>query len=133
MGQFGLRVKSVTGVKLVIWGILAIVLANCTSKDCCGSPQEERNANQERGTMIIRAIERYEREQGDAPERLDILIPQYLSAIPLTAADNDFVYQPGDMYDEWTLTFEVTSNDTGCTYISHFEYWDCWPPNAGDH
>lgn len=86
------------------------------------------------GNKIITGIKQYEQKYGVPPETLNSLVPEFLSEIPQTVSGNSFVYTPKDKsaYDDWTLTFDVASNDTGCTYISHLENWDCWPPGAGD-
>ena len=99
----------------------------------CTSPQEEHESNMTRGNSLVSAIEAYEQQYGQPPTTLHALVPEFLPVIPLTVFGKEFEYEPNDRfsYNRWSLTFHVESNNTGCTYISYFGRWDCWPPNAG--
>jgi len=115
-------------LKIFLYTLAVFVLVGCTSS------HEERKGNMEEGERIVAAIKQYEKKYGTHPTTLNALAPEFLSDVPHTFSGKDFEYDPEDLlaYSKWSLTFDMASDDSGCTYISHFESWDCWPPNAGD-
>jgi hypothetical protein len=60
-----------------------------------------------------------------------LLVPDYLSAIPLTETGRPFFYRlfggTGPMAPEvYWLAFKVESKDhVTCTYMRRLDYWDC--------
>lgn len=99
----------------------------------CTSPRKERDSNFTQGNKIVAAISAFQKKYDSPPAALGALVPEYLSTIPNTYSGADFIYAPfdEDTYGEWSLTFDVSSDGSGCTYISHFQFWDCWPSMAG--
>lgn len=69
----------------------------------------------ERSSTILKAIRKYEREVGHAPEDLGKLIPDYLEPIPSTGigAYPELLYSQGhpdrDHGNPWTLTIKLPS------------------------
>lgn len=62
-----------------------------------------------RGTLITKAIQQFEEQNGIAPESLDQLVPKYLTQIPPTgiAADPNFQYHrfgSGEREPRWELS-----------------------------
>jgi hypothetical protein len=104
--------------KLILLGCLLVLsLSSCLSKD------DEIKVNQERGNKIVQAINDYQREQGQFPKQLDLLVPNYLSEIPKTISGYDFEYGLDDL-DGYYLGFDIQRGN-GCGYAPRFQVWDC--------
>jgi hypothetical protein len=95
--------------------------------------RSEESINKVQGNELISAIKTYEMNYGFPPTELKNLIPDYVDSIPSTYSGKPFEYHPDDnfAYSEWSLTFQ-NRDRSGCSYISHFDFWDCWPTMAGD-
>ncbi len=86
---------------------------------------DEISGNMERARPIIQALERYEQDHGGFPQRLDLLVPAYLSDIPHTITHQNFTYRPSQ-YEGYYLVFDVVSTQhLGCRYIQRLKDWDC--------
>ncbi len=91
----------------------------------CLSPDEEIRINQERGNKIVKVLEDYNRDYGQFPENLELLVPAYLSEIPRTVTNNEFIYGVGGL-DGYYFGFDVTTRPTlGCGYSYRREKWEC--------
>jgi len=96
------------------------------------SPQDpEINDGIERGNLLIVAIETYHSAEGHYPSTLSILVPDYISAIPLTVTEQPFMYRLFDdssplAQEVYWLAFKVLRRaHTACTYFRRLDYWDC--------
>lgn len=106
--------------KLTIFCYLLVLTTSA-----CTTPSDEIRANQERASEIIKAINSYEQEHGQFPVQLDVLVPTYLSQMPKTITDHDFIYSRHNL-DGYYLSFYVKSKQNlGCSYIYRLENWDC--------
>lgn len=79
---------------------------------------------------IIKALERYRNEKGEYPEKLEELVPQYLTQIPKDKSKRpffkycDFYYCKSERIDNYfTLTFPLPSWML-CTYDSATKKWE---------
>lgn len=78
---------------------------------------------------VMRAIERYNREQGTPPQSLSVLVPKYIQQLPDAgpAAKNGWRYETGDRYEEggWALSIRVRDEYSpnimgfGDTFVFH--------------
>ncbi len=93
---------------------------------------EEVNANIERADDLLRAIQAYERDHGQFPESLAVLVPTYVARIPETIAGGDYRYRLDDRYGQlYYLCFDIAANPSrGCCYHRRLEIWDCSPGPA---
>ncbi len=96
------------------------------------SPQDpEINDGIERGNRLIVAIEAYRSAEGHYPSTLSVLVPDYISAIPLTVTEQTFMYRLFDdssplAQEVYWLAFKVLRRaHTACTYFRRLDYWDC--------
>ncbi|HEY2980694.1 MAG TPA: hypothetical protein VGJ22_05905, partial [Anaerolineales bacterium] len=96
------------------------------------TPQDaEIGASIARADEIVAAIEAYHAARGQYPPDLNVLVTDYLPAIPLTITDQPYFYRlfadsdPLSAEVYW-LAFRVVHLDhTTCTYLRRLEYWDC--------
>ena len=116
-----------------MWVKRNLLLLNCfiiLAITACLSPDEEIRINQERGNKIIEVLEDYNRDHGQFPKNLELLVPDYLSEIPKTITDKEFIYGLGGL-DGYYFGFDVTSRPTlGCGYSYRWKKWEC---SYGDH
>ena len=91
----------------------------------CTSTAEEIATNRERGSAIVQAITKYVQDRGQLPEKLEVLVPSYLSKIPKTTRESDFAYRMDDLQGYY-LCFDVpTKRNLGCCYNHGLDFWDC--------
>ena len=96
---------------------------------------EEVRRGIEIGNEIVRAIDGYYEENGVYPEKLEDLVPEYLTEIPKTITDLDYRYfriEPSENTkdDPYRLSFIVkTALNMGCAYFlgSTEGIWECGP------
>jgi len=85
----------------------------------------------EQGNLIVEAIEAYISARGFYPAALADIVPDYLSALPVTKSSQAFFYRVFDrttvMSPEiYWVSFRVASqNNVTCTYYRRLQYWDC--------
>jgi hypothetical protein len=85
----------------------------------------------ERGNQIVKAIEAYHAAQGQYPPDLDMLVPAYISGIPLTVNNRPYFYRLFDgtgplAAEVYWLSVRAESRDhVTCTYMRRLDYWDC--------
>jgi hypothetical protein len=96
------------------------------------SPQDpEINDGIERGNLLIVAIESYHSAEGHYPSALSVLVPDYISEVPLTVTEQPFMYRLFDgnsplAQEVYWLAFKVLRRaHTACTYYRRLDYWDC--------
>jgi hypothetical protein len=94
---------------------------------CQQLTKEERHefymAGQKVAEPIITALEQYHADKGVYPEKLSLLVPQYLSEIPNPTSEQKFSYGLWDAGEGFLLGFLV-EEDSGCGYTPRFG-WDC--------
>ncbi len=84
-----------------------------------------------RGNQIVKAIEAYHAAAGKFPSKLTDLMPNYLTAIPLTSTGQSYFYRLFDpaspMASEvYWLEFRAVDQDhVVCLYMRRIDYWDC--------
>lgn len=96
----------------------------------------------ERSQTLIAAIEKYEREQGEPPEALSELVPDYLPAIPRTGMEAypQYLYFSGDAVrkryagNDWVLrvltpTLVVNLDEMFYFPRQNYAEWD-WAPDV---
>ena len=95
----------------------------------CELSRDEKNdimkANQKQASGIIEAIAIYEQDYGQLPERLDVLVPKYLSEIPKTTMGQDFDYSLNDLDGYYLCFYSARTENWGCCYYHRLERWDC--------
>jgi hypothetical protein len=105
--------------------------ATSTSLPTQAPVEQEIRQGIEQGNQIIQAIESFSQTQGYYPPALSDLVPNFLVALPVTAAGQPFYYRvfdramplSGEIY--W-VAFKVTGQDhLTCTYFRRLQYWDC--------
>jgi hypothetical protein len=107
---------------IVFFCLLILITSACMSRE---KANEVMIANQEKAVDIIEAIENYERDHGQLPEKLDVLVPAYLPEIPETMRGQSFDYVLHNI-DGYYLCFDVTRRENlGCCYYYRIERWDC--------
>jgi hypothetical protein len=92
---------------------------------------QEIEAGMEQGNQIVEAVEAYLRARGFYPATLADLVPDYLSALPVTITSQSFFYRVFErttvMSPEiYWISFRVVSQSSvTCTYHRRIQYWDC--------
>lgn len=105
---------------IVLGSFLILVLS------ACGDTTGDIPANQERANELVQAISNYAQEYGRFPDRLDVLVPEFIAEIPYTVGGREFHYYRLYEPDEYLLYFEVTDKSSyGCGYSSRLEDWEC--------
>ena len=93
--------------------------------------EEEIKTGMERGDRIIQAIEAYHSAKGEYPPTLDLLLPTYLSNIPMTSTGQAYFYRLFDgsspLADEayWVSFRAINQDHVACTYFRRLDTWDC--------
>ena len=89
--------------------------------------QPTAEEGQERANELIKALEQYKADTGSYPSELEVLIPNYLSAIPQPARRAQYEYELLSNGDEFTISFDVGISMDGdyCEYISKTRIWQC--------
>ncbi len=74
---------------------------------------------------IIAALERYKADHGIYPEKIDELVPDYLSTLPVSTDEVDFFYsKTGESY---SFSFHYIGPGTNsCTYTPEAKDWRCF-------
>ncbi|NIN63944.1 MAG: hypothetical protein GTO63_04350 [Anaerolineae bacterium] len=85
----------------------------------------EIQANRQRASSIIVAIEAYERDHRQLPDELGALVPTYLSHVPDTTAGENYGYWLEE-FEGYYLCFGLVSKpDLHCCYSYRSKGWDC--------
>ncbi len=113
-------------------GVIALLTPACTVADrewAREGAADEIVANKRLASAMIRALDRYEQDQGQFPEQLRALVPRYLAEITTTVGGEDFSYERDDLYGEgYYLCFDVVSYPgRGCCFHPRLGLWDCSP------
>ncbi len=89
--------------------------------------QPTAQEGQERANELIKALEQYKADTGSYPSELEVLVPNYLSAIPQPARGAQYEYELLSNGDEFTISFDVGISMDGdyCEYISTTRIWQC--------
>ncbi len=93
--------------------------------------EQEIKTGMERGNRIIQAIEAYHSAKGEYPPTLDVLLPTYLSDIPMTSTGQAYFYRLFDgsspLVDEvyWVSFRAINQDHVACTYFRRLDTWDC--------
>lgn len=90
---------------------------------------QEIAEGKKQGDNIVNAIEKYYENEGDYPETLGDLLPNYLDEIPVTITQQTFSYELSDHFT-YMLIFEIERKSTDdviwfCGYIRRYEFWEC--------
>lgn len=92
---------------------------------------QEIKTGMERGNRIIHAIEAYHSAKGEYPPTLDVLLPIYLSDIPMTSTGQAYFYRffedSSPLADEvyWVSFRAINQDHVACTYFRRLDTWDC--------
>jgi hypothetical protein len=92
---------------------------------------QEIKTGMERGNRIIQAIEAYHSAKGEYPPTLDVLLPTYLSDIPMTSTGQAYFYRLFDgsspLADEvyWVSFRAINQDHVACTYFGRLDAWNC--------
>ena len=100
------------------------------SLSACVTSAEKIQANQKIGNTIVSALYEYEQKNGQFPEQLEILVPDYLSEIPKTVDGYNFSYGILDSEDKFFVGFRIRvsfEKQPGCSYMPRFDLWEYWP------
>ena len=103
---------------------LVWIIPGCTN----ASRVEELKINQAQAQPIIEAIDKYIHDYGRAPERLGVLVPNYLFELPVSTRNAKFEYHNRFDIDIYMLCFvqrDWRGRNFGCCYLKRFEDWDC--------
>ncbi len=111
---------------------LCLLLAACDGTNA----RIDEKADKETARALINAINQYRENRGQFPTSLDLLVPEYLSALPQTTRKKDYTYRAfhdSDRGDDYELCFadENERQDYGCCYMYFFDNppnydgWDC--------
>lgn len=116
---------------IYIFAIIIIVilcLSFCDRPEKFDSVEEIRDGEQ-KGDVLVAAVEAFHKEMERYPANLDELVPKYISEIPKTLAGKEFSLRiiEGDIY---YVSFPVTTKSTRkiqatCSYMKHSGFWDC--------
>lgn len=110
--------------------VLLLVVA-CSSGEMSVAEQE---ANKQRASPVIVAINDYYETYHVYPTQLSELQPEFIPELPLTTLDLNFNYRLSVKHEYYYLCFDGpegrlsragTRRSGGCCYISRFEDWDC--------
>lgn len=91
------RIKKVALYLLAVIGIMVLFIFN-------------RQVGTQRADELVRAVEAYSAKHGQFPQKLEQVVPDFMSAVPLaryTLASNDFSYKTGPDGKHvlsWTVT-----------------------------
>jgi hypothetical protein len=74
---------------------------------------------------LVLALSEYEQDHGRFPERLEALVPTYISNIPQTTTGQSFEYTIDDLQGYYLCFYVTRSTDWGCCFNQRLEMWDC--------
>jgi hypothetical protein len=104
--------------------ILSLIVISLSA---CSSDADIKAANKANGKIIIAAVYEYKKDHGSFPTDLAVMVPYYLSKIPITVGGEDFFYKTNST-DGFLLGFDVRVH-YGCGYTDRFKEWEC---SSGD-
>lgn len=117
---------------MALFCVLILILFVYTTT-CQQQTTDDLRTDETRGSYIVRALGQYHQDFGRFPKQLSDLEPSYLTAVPLTSADEEFTYDLNDLAG-YRLCFTYKrslANQSLCCYNHYHEFWECAPINAG--
>ena len=109
---------------LIVCLLLFVVGCGCARRRV--SKAEEIEGGQDSAAVVIDALEAYRREHGEYPEKLQMLLTDYLSHLPKTPAGVTYAYRRSDLEGGYRLCFDLTNNRRAiCCYTPRLGSWGC--------
>ena len=106
---------------LMILSLAVICLSSCSSDG------QIEATNQANANKVIGALYKYKQSHNSFPNDLKVLVPNYISEIPVTTGGQEFIYKT-NASDGFFLYFDVREH-FGCGYTDRFKQWEC---SSGD-
>lgn len=88
---------------LIVMVAIVAVLSGC-EKPLPTISSPEVVALRTRGEQIVAALQRYHSEKGEYPKSLDVLVPDYLTSIPVGSAYTEWSYR----VDAYTMRYSLS-------------------------
>lgn len=102
--------------------VLLFMLAGCNSE----FSNADLLVNQERGDLLVSALNQYYNEHALYPASLAELTPTYLSELPENTRGNPFFYKTHEFHGyQLCLDTQSRPNYAGCCYYPIVGDWDC--------